>query len=772
MKLSLAWIFDHIDADWRTIDISSFVDQFNKTAAEIEGVQKISFKLDQFGLGQVEKQTADTCTVQIKEWKKTVELPSRDDYATAGASFLVKKAGDKFAWTTLVDFLCPKDGLFPAVHVQEDMRAGGWKKQIATEDYLLEVDNKTITHRPDMWGHRGFAREVAAMLDKKFLPLKNFVVEKEIKTFDSQAPATKDNPVAITLKDQEVGKRFAGLYLETKARPSSLSMALRLAVTGNRPIDFFVDVTNYVMLDIGQPMHAFEADQLKNIEARLAKKGEKLILLDDQEIELTQQDYVITDGKKPISLAGVMGGKESGVSSGFAALFLESANFDATTVRRTAARFKTRTEASARFEKTLDPSQNTDAILRFLKLCDDEGLSYKAAQSVHSVGKKVEPIQIKLSHDFLCKRLGVQLEPDFVVATLSKIGFTVAKSGDEYDVTVPTFRCTKDVTIPEDLVEEVGRFFGYENIEYTLPEKKLEPSDLISVMRTRQVRSLLAYALHMKEVYNYSLYDESFLHTIGFESKDLVSIKNPLSENWLHLVSSLIPHLLKNIADNVADNDALRFFEWGRRWGLVGKEVQEKKSLAGVLFHRKKEIDFYDAKAVLVRLFTMLELDVVWKPVEKKNLPQWAAPYQTAALYHGKTCIGFAGKVHPLMLEKVSEGDAFLFDLDGDFLLAYETPEKKYQPASKYPSVHRDVSVFVSLAVTVDQISEAIASSDKRVRDVMLVDLFQKDDWKDQKSLTVRFVIQDDTKTLTSEEADAVYAQITKKLEKLGAAIR
>ena len=778
MKISVAWIFDHIDADWRSVDIVALVDKFNTTTAEIESFYKENLNLDALSLAEIKTIQSDGIVVFSAEWGKEITLRQRDD-VQPGHYCLIKKDGNSYSWVMLVDFHCNKDGLLVPLYVQKDLRAGGWKKHFENDDYILEIDNKSITHRPDMWSHRGFAREIAAILDLPFLPLDQFVTQKKITSYAKKAPASDDNPITITLKDQQAGKRFAGLYCSSiHNRESSLWMAHRLMRIGNRSINVLVDSTNYVMLDIGQPMHAFDADQLpsKTIEGRLARKGEKLTLLDNKKITLTTNDYVITDGKTPISLAGIMGGKGSGLSMKTTALFLESAHFDAGVIRRTAARFKIRTEASARFEKTLDPNQNIDAITRFLTLLDDENIDYKASDNIVSIGKEAESLAIFVEHDFIVKRLGTVLDPSFVTTTLQKLEFTVVQSGTgddiSYAIMVPTFRCSKDVTIKEDIVEEVGRYFGYENIQQKLPVRQVKPVDLSFIMRVRQIKRLLAHSLRMREVYNYSFYDESFLRRMPFEISDNIKVKNPVSENWQQLVTSLIPHLVKNVYQNSADNDSLRFFEWARVWSLKKGTIIEHKSLAGILFEHKKTIDFYDAKALLCRLFAMLHLDVQWQKVDSDNLLPWFSQNQTAHLVSNGVTIGLAGIMNSTMLSKVTPGKAFVFELSGDVLLAHKPPIKKYQHISKFPGVHRDVSMLVPHAVTADQVVSAIASADRRIHSIFLIDFFQKDEWKESKSLTIRFTIQDQEKTLTGEQADFVYTDIVKKLKKVGATIR
>jgi len=776
MKISVSWIFDHIDSDWKQYDIADLVAKFNKTTAEIEGFYKVDIDLKQFSLAEVIEVDKEQATVSSSEWKQQFQLPFRCDLQM-GDVCLIKKTGDGVSWAKLTDMHCEKEGFVPVLLVSQKLIAGEWKKQLDFQDYILEVDNKSITHRPDMWGHRGFAREFASMLDLPFLPLQDFISEKTISQHDDSWKNTPDFPIDLSLKDQVVGKRFACHYLyDVENKPSTVRMAYRLMITGNRPINFLVDATNYVMLDLSQPMHAFDVQGLEVVEARLAKKGEKLTLLDDQELELTREDYIISDGKKPISLAGIMGGKTSGISEKTKTILLEAAHFDATTIRKTSARFKVRTEASARFEKTLDPNQNVDAILRFMFLLDKERVAYKAANQIVSLGKSSMPIVIDVKHDLICKRLGVVVTPEFVKQTLEKLEFEVKNVGDEiiegYVVTVPTFRCSKDVTIEEDIIEELGRFFGYDNIPHELPCQKRAPFSLKTVHRVRVIKNILSRALRMRELYSYAFYDEAFLKTIAYEPKDTVPIKNPVSTNLSRLVTSLLPHLFKGVENNVADHDRIRFFESGRTWFLKNNTVVEQKSVAGVFFEKQNQVDFYEYKALMEQLFEVLDLNVTWDKPTQEMIAPWFSAHQTAELLIGKQRIGYAGVIDRALFSKITEGHAFGFELDLDQLLADESEVKRYKSASKYPSVHRDISMFLSLSVTVDTVIDGIQSVDKKVRNVALVDLFEKEEWKDKKSMTIRFEIQDETKTLTTEEADKVFSAVEELVEKLGATVR
>jgi len=776
MKISIAWVFDHIDADVTQVDVPTLIERFNETTAEIEGFQKIKIDLDLFSLVEV-KSIESKVKVYSSEWDLDTSLSKRED-ACAGHWYLMIKRGKGYDWATSIDLGGQKEMLLPALSVSAAEQKGGWKKKFAAIDYIFTVDNKSITHRPDMWGHRGFAREIAALLNLPLKPLEDFVVDYEIKPYDHTAPADKDTPIGITIDDREKCRRFAGLYMpKIEMRPSLLWMATRLSRVDSRSINAVVDFTNYVMLDLSQPMHSFDAEELtnKSINARSALNKEKLTLLDDQTIELCGEDLVISDGDRPVALAGVMGGKRSGVTPETTSLFLESANFEAATIRRTSQRYKLRTEASARFEKSLDPNQNTDAILRFLKLLDDAKIPYTAAPSIASLGALVEPLELVVTQSFIETRLGTTVAPDFVVDTLTKLAFGVneMEEGDSrtYLLVVPTFRSTKDITIPIDIVEEVGRFYGYSSIPFELPSLKTEVSNNYWVHQIYKMKELLAFGLSMRELYSYSLFDESFLRAINWGPDQTAQIKDPVSENLYRLVTTLVPNLLKAVQENSADHDQLRFFEWGRCWAKEGADITELKALAGIIFDKKKPVDFYDAKALLEQFFAMLHLPVQWQHADTVSYP-WFHDAQTAVLLHEGKTIGMAGTADSLFLREVAEGHAFIFELNGDFLEKYVRPEHRFVPLSKYPEVDRDVSMLVPLSLTVDELSHMMSNVDEQVVAVELVDMFQKKEWKDQRSLTMRYTMRDATKTMTKAEVDAIHTKIIKTVEAAGATVR
>jgi phenylalanyl-tRNA synthetase beta chain len=778
MKLSISWIFDHIVGSWKEYDIADLVKSFNATTAEIEAIEKHDIDLHNFILARIIELRGSKVVAFSAELQREIQLPIRDG-AIAGNLFLLKKESHEFRWAMLSDWGSSKEGLLPAFNCKEDDSAGGWKDSFESEDYILELDNKTITNRPDLWGHRGMAREVAAILDLPFRSEETFIARLPIKQYEYFASGTPEDPFTIEIKNPEQCKRFAGLYLPRVAyRESLIWMAHRLACVDTRPLDAIVDATNYVMLDWSQPIHAFDAKKIttKMIMPRLAKPQEKLVLLDGDTVELTDHDLVITDGKKPIALAGIMGGRDSSVSMQTESLFVESANFDATTIRKTALRCKKRTESSARFEKSLDPMQNTTALLRFLKLVQEAEIPLEIAEHIISLGHDIEPKHISVAHSFIEARIGVKIDSDFIIRTLEHLEFSVEKKikDDEiwYEIVVPTFRSSKDVTIPEDIVEEVGRFFGYDNVPLVLPSIEMKSSDMSWVYKRRMIKQLCAYSMHAREVNNYAFYDEAFLRQLHWNPEDAVAVVNPVSELWRQLVTSLMPHLLKNIQQNSTEHNRLRFFEWNRCWKKDGNGVLERKVLAGIFFDQKKGVDFYQEKEFLLRLFNALHLSVTWNKPNKVPFA-WYNPFETACLTCQDTLVGFAGKINRAWLKKiVGDGDAFIFELEADALLALAPEVLVYEPLPKYPGTSFDVSMLVPLEVTVAKIYDCIKHADARIYNVSLVDFFQKEEWVDQRSVTMRFYARDPEKTLTKDAIDQIYKHVVIGLENVDARIR
>jgi phenylalanyl-tRNA synthetase beta chain len=774
MKMSIAWIFDHIDANWRDYDIAQLVTLFNQKTAEIEAFYPIRLDIEHLFLATVVSVAQETVELQIKQTGQTIELPKRDKIKEDDL-FIVRGKDSQWRWATCKDFHSSKPDLLPAVSVDQDLVSGEWKKNIDVDDYIIEVDNKSITHRPDLWSHYGFAREVAILLG---LPLKSLALGSfDVQHYAHASKAQEGLPFVVHIQEPHLIKRYACTYITAiENRPSLLWMTSRLCRIDAKPIDMVVDMTNYVMFDVGQPLHAFDAEKIESdkIESRLAKSGESIALLDGQIIELTNKDIVIADGRSPLALAGIMGGQDSAVSLSTQEILLEAANFDATTVRISGAHHKKRTESSARFEKTLDPNQTVIGIERFLTLLKNAHVAYHVSPIIN-VGSLTHPLQLIIEHAYIQERLGTSIDSEAIISILELLGCAVKWNGSDeklsYHVTVPTFRSTKDIKIKEDLLEEIGRLYGYTNIPFVLPRKETKPANLTILQQQRAIKQFLSFGVAMHEVKNYAFFNESFLQLLQWQPERAVTIESPVSEQYKTLATSLVPGLLSNVYENHAEHDKLRFFEWARRWQKTGNEIIERSELAGIFYNKKEMISFYEIKGYMQHLFAMLQLSVTWHKVDNPQAP-WFAPYQTAYVKCNDRVVATVGIVDVGFVHHLMPGSMALFVIDGTFLDACKHLVSHFSLISKYPAVERDISMMIPQTVTVEQLSRCIASSNNLIIDVQLIDFFEKPEWKGQRSVAFRFVMQDRTKTLTHQEIDQISLQVNDAVKALGAEIR
>lgn len=771
MKISLSWLFDFIDYPLSKIDVSKLVHLFNTRTAEIEHYEKVSFDLKDVFVAQVVLHTQKEVQVTVAELQKTIVLSARNDIQLH-AYYLVTKYGSSWKWTCFEEFSEEKEGLFPAIAMVESLVKGDWRKQIQSNDYILDVDNKSINHRPDLWGHYGIAREVATFLDLKLKPYDKVVAKQKVVSFEKVSKKDTNHSFKISVQSKACS-RFAGIYAGKVAhKGSDLSMAFRLLSIGAKPINLVVDLTNYVMFDIGHPMHVFDAAVFKGQEVvvRDAKVKEKILLLDDQKLTLQTSDLIVASDKEPVALAGIMGGKNSSYSDNTEEVFLEAAGFNPAVIRKTAQCFKLRTEASVRFEKHLDPMQNIAVLQRFVYLAKQYGVLKSVHESIVSVGQIIKPVKCNISHEFIEQRIGTQIKSTFIIKSLEQLGFEIRANKGVYTVLVPTTRTTKDIEIKEDILEEIVRLYGYENIEYNLPKRQMQSFDISEIQKISAIKRYFAFGCRMHELRDYLFYDESFLQRLHFDPKETIAVKHAVSENWQRLVTSLIPHLLKNVELNSVKYDSIKFFEMNRIWPTSKKNC-EQQSLAGIVYN-KQSVDFYDVKQQLQGLWDVLNLDVVWKKASGE-IPVWYDKYKTADLYIGKQYIGRMGMMsHKFMHPILDVGQACIFELDVQYLLQGGKHKQVFASWSKYQSVTHDISMFVPLKITANTIQHAIESASAKINSVELVDFFEKAEWGDKRSLAFRYQMSDKTKTLDKKEIDEIVQSVHKAVKKHHVEIR
>lgn len=568
-------------------------------------------------------------------------------------------------------------------------------------DWIIDIDNKSLTHRPDLWGQYGMAREVAAIAARS--------LKDPVKTelLPHGAPA-----IAVEIASYALCPRYSALLFEdVKIDPSPLGLQSRLESLGLNPINNIVDVTNYVLAELPQPMHAFDADKLagNTIFVRTAHPGERLAALNGETYTLAETDLVIADAGGPVALAGVIGGAGTAISETTTRIVLESANFQASSVRLTSARLKLRTDASMRFEKSLDPENTLRGLARaietFRQVCPGirtvGGITDNRSPSPH-----IDPIPLPMT--FVARKLGKEVSQERVTQILRALGFESAETAPGLlTVTVPSWRATKDISLKDDLVEEIGRMIGYETIRATAPriESAVPPS---TPMRNflRALRFQLA-AQGFTEVYNYSFVNENDIRKFRLPIDDHIAVRNPIASELTHLRLSLLPGLYKNIVSNVRHFPEFRLFEIGHEIHPVsGPDLpKEITHCAAALYNAQgDERDFFELKRVVECVFPGARLTA-------REARAYEHPARAAEIrWHGSV-IGRLFELHPSLLAgEGMEGRAFLFDVDVDFAeKVAATRVLKYTPLRKYPTSGFDLSVLTALHTPVASIHDALA---------------------------------------------------------------
>src|SRR5215467_11303965 len=446
-------------------------------------------------------------------------------------------------------------------------------------DSIIEIDNKSLTNRPDLWGHLGMAREVAAIAGMSVVdPVGNLPV-----------PVSKGD-LSIVIEDAKFCARFSGQRMENvKVAPSPLWMQVRLHSLDVNPINNLVDVTNYVLCELGQPMHAYDADLLGDtIIVRAAHRGEQILALNGEKYSLGEEDIVIADAQKPVGIAGIIGGNDTAIRGTTRRIVLEAANFPAARVRKSSARLKLRTDASIRFEKGQDPENTVRALARAVELLNEISPGSQAGPPLDNYARKLAPPRIQLDLDWAERKLGRKLTTEEVINIFNSLAFGIEKQGArKLLLTVPSWRATKDISIPEDLVEEIGRMVGYASIVPQAPVVLAEPTPRNPQHdQHRSLRAAMA-GQGFTEVSNYSFISDADAALFGYATDKLLQVANPIVAEQKYLRPSLLPAIRRNLADNSRYFSDFRLFEIGREYHLGGNnEPHERTRLMAAIYGR------------------------------------------------------------------------------------------------------------------------------------------------------------------------------------------
>lgn len=639
-------------------------------------------------------------------------------------------------------------------------------KKVAN-DYVLDID--ILPNRAhDCLSHIGIAREYAALTGNKLQPPTSKFQESKEKT---------KNFVKVEVKDNEACPRYtARLISNIKVGSSPRWLQERLKVLGQKPINNIVDATNYVMFETGQPLHVFNYDKVegKKIIVRKAKKGEKITTLDGETCQLDETVLVIADGKSPLALAGVRGGKKAEITNRTKTIVLESANFDIHAVRATSRKTGIRTESSMRFEYSLDPNLASHAINRVAGLIQKVAEGEIAEGIIDVYPKKIFPQKIKLNLDKVENILGIKVSKQEVIKYLESLGFEVENS---LKVTVPTFR--RDIKIEEDLIEEVARLIGYNKIPAKAPLGLLGITKLDEILSiTTKIKNIFE-GLGFIEIYNFSFIGEDDFKKLGVSQEGYFELENPLSLDLKYLRKDLLINLLKNVKDNLkisTNEQGIKIFELGKVYREEKKKPKEEKMLAGLISVQKEKIKgekFYELKGVIDSLLNKSGITDHWYD-DFQATPEWTDEVfwqktGTAEIKVGDEEIGFVGEISPKILAKLNiKAIVVGFNLNFEKILKLAQEELIYQPPSPYPAAVRDLAILVNRGDRVADVLNVInEAGGELVQDVDLFDMYEGEEIPNgKKNLAFHIIYQSYEKTLKDEEVDRIQKRIIRELEK------
>ena len=802
MKLSLNWIKDYVKIP-DDMDLTRLAYDLTMSTVEVEGAESIAESFDKIVVGDIKEvlphPNADklrVCKVDVGEGDiKDIVCGGSNLYA--GEKVVVACPGAMVRWhgegepveiknaklrgVQSFGMICASvevglSDLFPAAEEHEIMDITSFGAPAGTplataldiDDIILEIDNKSMTNRPDLWGHYGIAREIAALYD---LPL----VE-----FDKYVPETTE-VYDVRILDTERCPRYIGARVEgLSVKPSPFEMQSRIWRVGMRPINALVDVTNYVMLATGQPTHVFDSNHIINhIEVRRANDGEKLQLLNDKDLALSTDDLVIADSEGAVALAGVMGGAKDSVLPDTSSVILEVANFESKGVRRTALRYDNRTEASSRYEKAVDPERCDIALSMAMKLFADLYPEMKVTAFNDLYPNKLVKKEIDVELEWLDRRLGKRIPKEVVEKKLGTMGFEVTITDDKMHVVVPTWRSTGDVSIKADIMEEVARMYGYENFEATQITTTFDGAiNQLDTDLIRKVKEYLAFRCNMQEIFTYPWMSDEFVNALMPNTDGILALATPPSPTEKYIKSSLLPNLCKAIVKNERNFDEFDIFEEGLVFldkdyteNYKNEKLPCQKRHLGCAFVGKSD----DVAGLFRRAKGVIEMMPRYTHMEGFTFERIEKPYWADSVVWLNVCLGGKRIGDIALLSKkaalacgIKVLSAVLVELDMDAFVPFKSRTNRFTHLAEFPMTDYDISFLVDSMVKWDEIYECVMSKkNELLHDARFVDEYKgKQIPEGKKSLTVRLVIGSAEKTLTGAEIEAVANSVVKRINK------
>ena len=634
------------------------------------------------------------------------------------------------------------------------------------KDVIFEVDNKSLTNRPDLWGHYGIAREFSAITKR---PLKPLAID------ESSYDEGEEIPVEIK---SDYAYRYSALRINNiKKTVSPVDMRIRLFYCGMRGINLLADLTNYLMLEMGQPMHAFDGKKVQSIGVGLAEGNGKFTTLDEAERELDENTLLILNNNEPVAIAGIMGGLDSEIVGDTDSVVLESANFDGVCVRKTSSRLGLRTDASMRYEKILDPEMTVTAIRRFVKLLKDiEPDCYVASKLADVYNKKYPEIELTFDKRYVDRYTGIDISTEQIVETLTALGFGVNTDNDSFTVKVPSWRSTKDVTIKADIIEEITRIYGYDNFEITTTLSALKPVRAEAVKsEDALIKDLLVNKFNLHEVHSYIWCDGKKYKKLGIEVEDNCRILNiPTPENGT-IRNSMIPTLLTMAYENKSYAPAFGIFEAGRVVDgyLENGYCNERRHLGIVMFDKtssEKEL-YFKVLNMLKFIFRDIKHDDADFAKAAEVTHAYQHPKNTAFISYKGEKIGEMFTLHPMNNQKLDKNAAIVCaEIDLDSFYAINVCDVQYSEPSKFPAIDYDLSFIMPDGKKYADIKAVWEGmSIPELAGAKVIDMF---DDGTTKSMAVRLSFSAPDRTLAMDEIQKYIDEILAKLGEIGIALK
>ena len=788
MFLSMNWISDFVDLSG--LDKLELIHQFSLSTAEVENdiffkgsdisgivvaeIKSVENHPESKKLHLLKVDAGDSALTDVVCGAPNVRVGMKTAFAKVGAKIgEITIAPRALAGYTSYGMCCSESEIGISedhsgiMEITDDVANGTDLKDIyEIDDIVFEVDNKSLTNRPDLWGHYGIAREFAALAGRPLKPL------------DVEDLTAFDNLSKVDLKIEDpLCYRYSCLQVENiKRSVSPVNMRIRLFYCGMRAINFLADLTNYLMLEMGQPMHAFDSRKVGKIRIKRFDKPFVFKTLDGVERNIDENTLMICNNNTPVAIAGIMGGLDSEIVEDTTTLTLESATFDAASIRKSTVRLSHRTDASMRYEKSLDPELTDVAIARFLNLLKkyDGGIKVVSALT-DEYAFRYDTVELNFTKAFVDRYTGIEIDNDTIVKTLQSLGFKVTLDGDTFDVVVPSWRATKDVTMNADIIEEITRIYGYDNFEVHTTRSPLYPVRMDEVKRNEEkIKDILVkrYNLHELHSYVWAYYDE--LKDLGIEVEDNIKLANASNPNIETIRNSLIPTQLCQVNTNVGYAPEFGIFEIGRAvTGMTDDNLCVEKKLLAITLYSKTE----DVRALYFKLRDILAVladDVKHRQLGFTSVEPahgYEHPVNLNSIEMDGKTIGKIGIVHPIVGKKIDKKAAIVFaEVDIQAFADIDNASIVYDEPSKFPPMDYDISVVIPRGVLFADMAKCWENEGNGIlKSAKIVDSYDTDLFHSE---TIRFMFSSNERTLSSDEVQEIMNKIVTNLGEIDVKLR